>query len=125
MISKILILGSGGAFGTLCRFFLSTFTQKTLGSGFSWGTASVNIVGCFLIGLAWSLSIERSVLSPSGRLFFMVGFLGAFTTFSTYALESINFLREREISILLFNIILNNLIGFMMVILGMWLGRLL
>jgi CrcB protein len=122
---KILLLIIGGAVGTVCRFLVSSIVHSRLGDSFSWGTLIVNLLGCLLIGFLWSLSAEKSILSPSTKLFLMVGFLGAFTTFSTYALESINFLREQEILLMVGNIFLNNVVGLVMIIVGIWCARLL
>lgn len=122
---NLLVIAVGGALGSICRFAVSKFVQDYSGSGFSWGTTTVNVIGCFVIGLLWSLSNEKDFLSPASRFFFMIGFLGAFTTFSTYALETINFYRENELLFMAANILLNNLIGFIMIIMGIWVGRLL
>lgn len=122
---KLLLIIIGGAFGTLCRFLASSLAHSRLGDSFAWGTLIVNVAGCLIIGFLWSLSVEKSVLSSSIRLFFMVGFLGAFTTFSTYALESINFLREQEIVLMIVNILLNNFVGLIMIVVGIWFARLL
>ena len=122
---KLILLIVGGAIGTVCRFLVSSLVHSRLGDSFAWGTLVVNLSGCLLIGFLWSLSSEKNILSPTTKLFFMVGFLGAFTTFSTYALESINFLREKEILLMVGNIFLNNVAGFMMVIAGIWCARLL
>jgi CrcB protein len=125
MIFKLLIVAAGGALGTMCRFVVSKFTQSFFGGTFAWGTMTVNIIGCLVIGFLWSLSNEKDFLSPFSRLFFMVGFLGAFTTFSTYSLETMNFLRENEFLLMTGNIFVNNFIGFIMVIVGIWIARLL
>ena len=125
MVYKVLVLALGGALGTVSRFTVSKFSQRFIGGDFSWGTAAVNLIGCFIIGFLWSLSNEKDLLTPLSRLFFMVGFLGAFTTFSTYALETMNFYREDEFLYMAGSIVLNNLLGFLMVIVGIWLARVL
>lgn len=125
MVYKLLVLALGGALGTVSRFTVSKFSQELFGGDFSWGTATVNLIGCMIIGILWSLSNEKDLLTPSSRLFFMVGFLGAFTTFSTYALETMNYFREDELLYMAGNILLNNFFGFAMVIVGIWFGRLL
>jgi len=87
------------------------------------GTLCVNLVGCFLIGMSFALGNQRNILSPSTRLFFMTGFLGGLTTFSTYALESFNFTLSRVTFVAVGNILANNIVGFVLILVGMWLGR--
>jgi len=121
---KILFVLLGGSLGAVCRYGVSTAAARLYGDAFPWGTLCVNLVGCFLIGLAFALGVERSVLSPSFRLFFVTGFLGALTTFSTYALESMNFARDRQTMTAIANLLANNVAGLLLVLVGMWVGRL-
>lgn len=84
----------------------------------------MNLAGCFLIGLSFSLSDRGSLLRlPAFRLFFVTGYLGALTTFSTYALETVNTIRQDSLLASLPNFLLNNVIGMLLVFLGMWMGR--
>jgi CrcB protein len=97
--------------------------QRLFGTRFPFGTLAANLTGCLLIGIAFALATERAVLSPGSRLALMVGFLGAFTTFSTYALESVNLARTGEYGLLIGNLLLNNVGGAVLVLFGYWLGR--
>ena len=92
---------------------------------FPWGTLIVNLSGCFLIGLSFALA-ERglSIMNPSMRLFFVTGFLGALTTFSTFGLETVNSMREGTHLVTVANFLSNNVIGAALVFLGMLVGRL-
>jgi CrcB protein len=83
----------GGALGALARYSLVGWTHSLVRSGFPWGTLVVNITGCFLLGftLRW---FEASVVSPELRALLTIGFLGAFTTFSTYSYESVALIRD-------------------------------
>ena len=119
----ILLVALGGALGALSRYGLSLFAARTLGPGFAWGTLGVNLLGCFMIGIALSLVEGRGALGPSERLFFMTGFLGALTTFSTYALESVQFARSGAMGIAALNLAANNVLGILLVLSGIWLGR--
>ena len=120
---NILFVVLGGSLGALCRYGVSTTAAKLYGDAFPWGTLCVNLVGCFLIGLAFALGVQRNVLSPSLRLFFVTGFLGALTTFSTYALESVNFTRDGLVFTTIWNLLANNIGGLVLVVAGMWVGR--
>lgn len=122
MVSNILLVIIGGGLGSACRYLLTFFATRWFGSQFPWGTLGVNLTGCFLIGLIFSLA-GRNVVSPQFRLLFMTGFLGGLTTFSTYALESTNFWTGGEIATALRNIAFNNLGGFILILFGLWLGR--
>jgi CrcB protein len=85
----------------------------------------VNLVGCFFIGLAFALAERGSgIMSPSMRLFFVTGYLGGLTTFSTYALETTNALGAQDSVSAVLNFAANNLLGVALVLLGMWMVRL-
>ena len=95
MLMNILLVMAGGSIGALSRYAVSVWAARLLGTRFPWGTLTVNLAGCFLIGLAFALA-ERgfNIMNPSMRLFFVTGYLGALTTFSTFGLETVNSLRE-------------------------------
>lgn len=110
--------------GALSRYGVSLLAVMLFGSRFPWGTLLVNLAGCFLIGLSFALA-ERgsSIMTPSIRLFFVTGYLGALTTFSTYALETTNAMRAENSLAALPNFVANNLLGMILVLLGMWVAR--
>lgn len=120
-MTKILLVMIGGSLGALCRYSVALLAAKYIGSRFPWGTLLANLVGCFLIGFAFALADRTDYLSPSARLFFMTGFLGALTTFSTYALETVNSIRSGTNPAAITNFIVNNLGGVILVVAGMWL----
>jgi fluoride exporter len=120
---KIVCVLLGGSLGAVCRYGVSVAAARLYGDAFPWGTLCVNLAGCFLIGLAFALGVERNVLSPSLRLFFVTGFLGALTTFSTYALESMNLARDGQVTTAVLNLLANNVAGLLLVLAGMWAGR--
>jgi fluoride exporter len=122
MIINILLVIAGGGLGSACRYLFTLFATRWFGNGFPWGTFGVNLIGCFLIGLIFSLA-GRNIITPQFRLLFMTGFLGGLTTFSTYILESTNFWTGSEIIAALTNIAVNNLGGFILVLFGLWLGN--
>ncbi len=121
-LNNIILVLVGGGLGSACRYLFSMLTNKWFGNSFPLGTLGVNLLGCLLIGIGFSLA-GRNTLSPSIRLLFMTGFLGGLTTFSTFALESANFFRNTEMVTAILNIIANNLGGLALVLIGLWLGK--
>jgi len=121
---KILLVLAGGGLGALSRWGISLFAVSLFGTRFPWGTLIVNLTGCFLIGFVYSLGDRTNLVNHSVRLFFMTGYLGALTTFSTYALETVNTGRAGETMIAVANFCFNNIFGAVLIFLGIWLGRL-
>ncbi len=122
MFFNTLLVIIGGGLGSACRYLCSLLAAKWFGNNFPIGTLGVNLLGCFLIGLCFSLA-GRNIISPTIRLLLMTGFLGGLTTFSAYGLESANFIGNAEIFTALTNIAVNNLGGLALVFLGLWLGK--
>ncbi len=119
---QYIAIGVGGAIGAILRFVISGITYNVLGQNFPWGTLVVNMVGCFFIGLLAQL-FEEIAISPNLRVLVLVGGLGAFTTFSTYALENVNLLRNGEWGAALIDVVLSTVLGLLFVILGMALAN--
>ncbi|MFH1806321.1 MAG: fluoride efflux transporter CrcB [Pseudomonadota bacterium] len=80
-------IGLGGALGAMARYGVTSFMGATFGTGFPWGTLTVNIAGSFLIGLLIEIGALKWSFGPEMRAFMITGFLGAFTTFSTFSLD--------------------------------------
>ncbi len=120
---KILLVMLGGSLGALSRYGVSLLAASLFGSKFPWGTLIVNLAGCFLIGLSMALAERGGFMSPSVRLFFVTGYLGALTTFSTFALETVNAMRAGAQLVTIANFLSNNVIGAALVFLGLWVGR--
>ncbi|HQY90302.1 MAG: fluoride efflux transporter CrcB [Caldilinea sp.] len=124
-MTQILSISLGAMLGANLRFFVSVWASQRLGIGFPFGTLLVNVGGCFLIGLFYGLGETRLTLTPELRLFFVVGFLGAFTTFSSFGNETVNLMRSGDLWLALLNIAGNNLFGLLAVMTGAALARLL
>ena len=88
MEKKFLLIALGGGLGALARYGLGGLVQRLGRSNFPWGTFAVNMTGCLLFGLLWMLSTKHLSLSGQARLFLLTGFMGAFTTFSTFIFET-------------------------------------
>jgi fluoride exporter len=121
---KIFLVMLGGSLGAVSRYGVSLLAVSLFGSRFPWGTLIVNLSGCFLIGLSFALAERSIIMNPSMRLFFVTGYLGALTTFSTFALETVNSMLAETHFVTVANFLFNNVIGGALVFLGMWVGRL-
>lgn len=124
MLQKLIYLAVAGACGTLARYGLAGLVQRLAGASFPWGTASVNGLGCLLFGLIWTMTSERFVGTGELRIILLTGFMGAFTTFSTFVAESGHLLAGGQHWYGLGNILLQNGVGLVLFFLGMALGRL-
>ena len=123
-MSNLIFIAIGGAAGALLRYSVSGFVHNYANGAFPWGTLVVNLSGCLAIGFLWQM-FENLSFSPHMRSFIFIGILGAYTTFSTYGLETFNLLREKELSYALLNILGSNILGLGMVFLGFIAARLL
>jgi len=89
-MTRLLVIGIGGAIGAVFRYALSGWIQHRWPGHVPWGTMGVNVLGCFLLGMVMSFSEERPVLGVEMQFFLRVGLLGAFTTFSTLGYETVD-----------------------------------
>lgn len=122
-MSRLLLIAVAGAAGTLARYGLSTWVRGLSSSTFPWGTLVVNSLGCFLFGIILTLVRERGVIESATANVLMVGFLGAFTTFATFAFESGDFLRAGAAWSMILNVALNVVLGLALFFAGCWLVR--
>ena len=112
-IKQIFIVGAGGFIGSILRFMISGWVQRLAITGvFPYGTLVVNVLGCFLIGVLGGLAEHRQVLEPGQRLFLMIGVLGGFTTFSTFAFETLSLVQDAEVLKGMVNTLLQVILGF-------------
>ncbi len=123
-MEKWFYLIGGGVLGTLARHILSSVVYHKVGSGFPYGTLVVNLVGCFLVGIFDTVLQAKFHFSSMLRIFLMAGFCGAFTTFSTFMLETGNLIRDGETLRAFLNIIISVIIGFIVFRLGVLVGEL-
>ena len=125
MLEKLALIALAGAAGTLARYWFSGLVYTLVGREFPWGTAAVNILGCFLFGLIWELGGDRMIIRNETRAILLTGFMGAFTTFSTFIFESGAFLEDGRILPALANVGFQTVLGFAALFGGLLLGRML
>jgi fluoride exporter len=114
----LLMVAIGGAIGSVLRYLTSSWSVYYFGIGFPLGTLVVNVIGCFFIGLIFSLIESHTLISSYWRPFVSVGLIGGFTTFSTFSLDTLLLIIQAEYYKACFNIVLNLLLGFLAVTLG-------
>jgi CrcB protein len=113
-----LIIGVGGFIGAIARYVLAVWIGERWGRSFPLGTLIINVSGSFLIGLLMVLFTERFLINPQWRLLLVVGFLGAYTTFSTFEYETGALLTDGEWLLAMLNVVLSVLVGFIALKLG-------
>lgn len=111
MLQKMLWLSLAGACGTLSRYSICEFTSKTRLSHLPLGTFAVNMLGCFLFGLIYALSEKRVIVTPDTRVYLLVGFMGAFTTFSTFAFDTAKMMRASQWALAAGNVLAQTCLG--------------
>jgi fluoride exporter len=118
---QVLAIAAGGALGAVLRFWMSSGIYGLLGRSFPYGTLAVNVLGSLLMGFLYVLLIDKLALAPQWRAAILIGLLGAFTTFSTFSMETLNLLEEGEP----FKALLNILLSVTLCLLATWFGVLL
>ena len=104
-MTQLLAIAAGGAIGAVLRYWISTAVQGRSASAFPYGTLTVNVVGSLLIGFLYILLIERLAAGPTIRAFMLIGVLGAFTTFSTFSMETLNLMEAGHLGKALVNVL--------------------
>jgi CrcB protein len=121
----LIAVGCAGFFGAVARFLVGGWVQRALPAAFPYGTLAVNVLGSMLLGALFELGTARAALAPEVRLVVGVGFLGAFTTFSTFSLETMNLIREGSYALAGLNVAANLAMCLVAVWLGIVMARLL
>jgi fluoride exporter len=111
-------VGVAGFFGAMSRYWLDGWVSRITGGGFPWGTFVVNMTGCFLIGLVTTILTDRLLPHPNVRIAVTIGFIGAYTTFSTFAYESLRQIQDGALGMALVNVAGSVVVG----IAGAWIG---
>lgn len=119
----IVLIAIGGAAGAVARFLVDSVISERWPSAFPWGTLAVNLSGSLVLGFLFALTIERGVLPAGSRAPLMIGFLGAYTTFSTLMLESWRLVEDGAVGLAFANIAGSCMLGLTAVFVGLAIGR--
>lgn len=120
---QVLVIAAGGALGAVLRYWVSSGVYLLLGRGFPFGTLAVNVLGSLLMGLLYVLMLERLAVGSEWRAFLLIGLLGAFTTFSTFSIETLVLMQDAMYLRALLNVTLSVFACIGAAFLGMTLAR--
>jgi fluoride exporter len=123
-MNLVLLIAGAGALGSLSRYALSGAVYAALGQNFAYGTLVVNVVGSFLLGLLMQIGLNTDLIPPHLRTAAAIGFIGAFTTFSTFTYETVQFIQDGAWSTAFLNIATSLILGVAAVFAGIFAGRL-
>lgn len=118
-MNNVLFVGIGGFIGSAMRYLIGGYVQQSTKSLFPFGTLTVNVIGCFVIGFLSQLVESRGIFSSEQRAFIFIGILGGFTTFSSFGNETLNLMRDGQMLNAFANVGLNLFLG----LFAVWLGR--
>jgi CrcB protein len=116
--TPVLLVALGGALGAVARFLVASGFARRFGSGWPWGTLVINLSGCFLVAV-----LSARLTSANLRYLLPVGFVGAYTTFSTYEYETMRLVQEGQPAGALAYVMASNVLGYAAVLLGSWVAR--
>lgn len=120
---KYVMVGLGGALGSMLRFWLGSYIGGRLGTRFPYGTFVINVTGSFLIGFAFALLTARTAWSPNWRYLIPIGFIGGYTTFSSFEFETLRSIQDGQLGLGLLYVCLSVIVGFAAVWGGVMTGR--
>ena len=124
-MDKVLYISIGAMLGANARYWIGDWAAQKWGTAFPYGTLIINLTGSLLLGFFLTIATERFLIDPRLRILIAVGFFGAYTTFSTYAMESFNLLSNGQWLYGIFNLLGSTVLGVLAAALGVYLGKLL
>jgi len=122
-MDKFLLISAGAVLGANARYWIGTWAAEKWGAAFPYGTLLINLSGSLLLGVFMALTAERAVIDPRIRLLVATGFLGAYTTFSTFTYESVSLLLKGAVVPGLLNALGSTALGLLAVGAGIWIGK--
>jgi len=122
MLRSLLLVGAGGAVGSIARYSIGHLAGKYAPGSFPWGTFAVNILGCLIIGILFGLVSKNQWMQQGGYLLLASGFCGGFTTFSTFALDNINLMQKGFSVTAILYTALSLVLGLLLCRVGLWLA---
>ena len=122
-VDKILIVGVGGFIGANVRYWLGAWIDAQFGLHFPLGTFIINLTGSLLLGFIATITLERALIDPRWRLAIAVGFIGAYTTFSTFTYESVKLLEAGSYGLAALNVVGSTVLGLVGAAIGIAIGR--
>ena len=122
-MKDILVISIGAIVGANARWIISRYAARVIGTAFPYGTLFINVTGSFIVGFFMIWATERVLLDPRWRLLVVVGFCGAFTTFSSFAFETMSYFEQGQWLLMWTNFLSNNLLCLVAVVAGMALAR--
>lgn len=125
VLIRYVLIAVGGACGAVARYAVGSYVGNRMGTRFPYGTMLINLSGSFVIGLVMTLVVERVTINRNLVYLLPIGFIGAYTTFSTFEFETLRLVQDGQSVAAFSNVILSVIIGFAMVWLGMLAGRML
>jgi fluoride exporter len=125
IVREFLVISLGAVFGANLRYWMSRSAARMLGPVFPYGTLAINVLGSFVVGFFIAWTAERVLVDPRWRLFVVVGFCGGFTTFSSYAYETIAYFEQGQWMLLATTVLTNNLLSLGAALGGVALARVL
>jgi len=122
-LSKLVVVALGGAIGAIARYWLGNLINSRVPMQFPLGTFAINVTGSFIIGFFLTMVNQRITVHPNWRLLIAVGFIGAYTTFSTFEFETLKLIEDGNLVSAALNVVLSLLLGFIAVWLGVAAAR--
>lgn len=121
LLRSLLLVGAGGAVGSMARYGIGHISNKYIPTTFPIGTFAVNVIGCLVIGMLFGLVSRSSWIQQSGYLLLASGFCGGFTTFSTFALDNVSLMQKGQSATALIYTVLSLALGLVLCRVGIWL----
>lgn len=119
----LVLIALGGTAGATTRYLVDSWISERAGGALPWGTLAINVSGSLVLGLLFALAIERGVLPASVRGPVLIGFIGAYTTFSTLMLESWRLIEDGAVGVGLLNLVGSSVVGMVVLVGGLMIGR--